>query len=147
MFMFSFIFVIMCALFEWKRICEFWFVYLFISLRDHRGRDHMVVGFITTYAISAYISPPTLWVRILHRWGVLDTTLCDIVCQRLATGRGFLWVLRFPPPKKNWPTRYNWNIVESGIKHHKPNPYLYLYCCCRSNYHERTVGIPLYKSV
>ena len=21
----------------------------------------------------------------------------------------------------NWPPRYNWNIVESGIKHHKPN--------------------------
>jgi hypothetical protein len=23
-------------------------------LRDHLGRDHMVVGFTTTYAISAY---------------------------------------------------------------------------------------------
>ena len=31
---------------------------------------------------------------------------------------GFLRVLRFPPPIK--PPRYNWNIVESGIKHHKP---------------------------
>ena len=30
---------------------------------------------------------------------------------------GFLLVLRFPPP------RYNWNISESCIKHHKP-----LYC-------------------
>ena len=28
---------------------------------------------------------------------------------------GFLWVHLFPPP------RYNWNIVESGLKHHKPN--------------------------
>jgi hypothetical protein len=27
---------------------------------------------------------------------------------------GFLRKLQFPP-------RYNWNIVESGIKHHKPN--------------------------
>jgi hypothetical protein len=26
---------------------------------------------------------------------------------------GFLWVYRFPPP-----LRYNWYIVESGIKHH-----------------------------
>jgi len=25
-----------------------------ISLRDHHGRDRMVVGFITTYVISAY---------------------------------------------------------------------------------------------
>jgi hypothetical protein len=22
--------------------------------------------------------------------------------------------------KKNWPPQYNWNIVESGVKHHKP---------------------------
>jgi hypothetical protein len=29
--------------------------------------------------------------------------------------------------KKNWPTRYNWNIVVSGIKHHKPNPQPLIY--------------------
>ena len=33
---------------------------------------------------------------------------------------GFLRVLRFPP-KKNWPQRYIWNIVESGVKQHQPN--------------------------
>jgi hypothetical protein len=32
---------------------------------------------------------------------------------------GFLRVLQSPPPK-NWPPRYNWNIDESGVKHHKP---------------------------
>jgi hypothetical protein len=37
---------------------------------------------------------------------------------------GFLWVLRFPPPK-NWPPRYNWNIVESGVKYHKPTHFYY----------------------
>ena len=30
--------------------------------------------------------PPLLWVRTLLRWGVLDITLCDKVCQWLATG-------------------------------------------------------------
>ena len=30
-----------------------------------------------------------LWVRTQFRWGVLDTTLCDKVCQWLATGRWF----------------------------------------------------------
>ena len=25
-------------------------------------------------------------------------------------------------PHQNWPPRYNWNIVESGVKHHNPNP-------------------------
>jgi hypothetical protein len=24
--------------------------------------------------------------------------------------------------QQNWPPRYNWNIVESGAKHHNPNP-------------------------
>ena len=34
---------------------------------------------------------------------------------------GFLQVFRFPPP------RYNWNIVESGGKHHKQNKQTNLY--------------------
>ena len=36
--------------------------------------------------------------------------------------RGFLRVLRFPPRKKNWSPWHSWNIVESGGKHHIPNP-------------------------
>jgi hypothetical protein len=53
-----------------------------------RGSDLMIVGFTTTYAISAY-----------HHWScefeprswrsVFDTTLCDKACQWLATGRCF----------------------------------------------------------
>jgi hypothetical protein len=58
-----------------------------IYISGRRGRDHMVVGFATTCAISAYhhywrceFESPT--------WrGVFDTTCCDIVCQWLATGR------------------------------------------------------------
>ena len=34
--------------------------------------------------------------------------------------------------KLNWPQQHNWNIVESGVKYHNPNPnptyLLYLYC-------------------
>ena len=26
---------------------------------------------------------------------------------------------------ENWPPRYNWNIVESGVKHHNTNPEIY----------------------
>ena len=37
---------------------------------------------------------------------------------------GFLWALQFPPPIKLTATIYR-NIVESGIKHHKPNPILF----------------------
>ena len=32
----------------------------------------------------------------------------------------FLRVLRFPPPIKLIATIYNWNIIESGFKHHNP---------------------------
>ena len=53
-----------------------------------RGRDLIVVGLTTIYAISA-LSPLTLWVRIPLKRGVLDTTLCDKVCQWLAAGRWF----------------------------------------------------------
>ena len=53
---------------------------------DRPGHDRMVVGSITTYQC---LSPITLWVRIPRRWGVLDTTLCDQVCQWLATGQWF----------------------------------------------------------
>jgi len=49
------------------------------------GRDHMVVGFTTTYAISAYHHwcwvPISIWARC--------TTLCDKVRQWLAAGRFF----------------------------------------------------------
>jgi hypothetical protein len=55
----------------------------------------MVVGFIT-YLCTQYLSPLTLWVRTPLRRDVLDTTL--------------------------WPLRSNWNIVESGVKQHNPNP-------------------------
>ena len=53
-----------------------------------RGRDHIVVGFTDTYVISAYHHTCCL---LKHRsWrGVLDTTLCDKVCQWLATCRWF----------------------------------------------------------
>jgi len=40
------------------------------------GRDRMVVGFTTTYAISAYYHWSCEFKS--HSWqGVLDTTLCD----------------------------------------------------------------------
>ena len=40
-------------------------------------------------AVKTDLSPLTFWVRFPLRRGVLDTTLCDKVCQRLAAGRWF----------------------------------------------------------
>ena len=74
----------------------------------------MVVGFTTTYAISAY-----------HHWSCeFESRSGDVysiqhyVIKFVSDLRqvcGFLRALQIPPPK-NWP-RDNWNIVESGIKH------------------------------
>jgi hypothetical protein len=30
------------------------------------------------------------------------------------------YVIKFVSDLQNWPPRYNWNIVESGVKHYKP---------------------------
>ena len=56
--------------------------FFYLQYAGRRGRDRMVVGFITTctYAISAYRHQscefePRSWRN------VLDTTLCDKVCQ------------------------------------------------------------------
>ena len=58
-------------------------------------------SWIYNYLCNQYLSPLPLWVRTPLRRDVLDTTLCDQVCQWLATGQGLLRVLRFPPPIKH----------------------------------------------
>jgi hypothetical protein len=59
-------------------------LYCYVTAR--RGHDRMVVGFTTTYAISAY-HHWCLWVRNSIR--ARCTTWCDEVCQWLATDRWF----------------------------------------------------------
>ena len=44
---------------------------------------------IYNYLCNQCLSPLMLRVRIQLRWGVLDTTLCDKVCQWLAAGQWF----------------------------------------------------------
>jgi len=45
-------------------------------------------------------------VKFFKTFGVLEPTLCDKACH--------------------WPSRYNWNIVESGVKHHNHLRYISL---------------------
>ena len=59
------------------------------GVRGRCGRDRMVVGFTPTYAISAHHH----WYSIFDQ-GEVYTTLCDKVCQWLATG---LWSSPGPP--------------------------------------------------
>ena len=75
------------------------------------------------YLCNQCLSPLTLWVRIPIRRGVLDTTLCDEIYQWLATGLWFFIGTPVSSTNNNLSQQYNWNILESGIKHHisKPN--------------------------
>jgi hypothetical protein len=77
-------------------------------IRVRSGGDCMVIGFTTTYAISAY-----------HHWccefeSRSERDVWHYVIKFVSDLRQLGGFLRFPPP------RYDWNIVESGIKHHKP---------------------------
>ena len=50
---------------------------------DRRARNHMVVEFKTNSTLSPY-----------HHSGALDPTVCDLVCQWVATGQ---WFSSVPP--------------------------------------------------
>jgi hypothetical protein len=76
-------------------------------------------SWIYNYLCNQCLSPLMLWVRISIR--VRCTTLCDKVCQWLAIG---LWFSPGPSVfsiKKIFTISYNWNIGESGFKHHQTN--------------------------
>jgi hypothetical protein len=55
---------------------------------EGRSRDDMAVGFIS-YLCTQYLSPLTLCVRTPLSRAVLDTTLCDKVCQLYPIGHWF----------------------------------------------------------
>ena len=60
-----------------------------IALNRLLGPSWSYGSWIYNYLCNRCLSPLTLWVRITLRQGVLDTTLCDTVCQWLATGLWF----------------------------------------------------------
>jgi hypothetical protein len=78
----------------------------------------MLVGFTSTYAIGAYHH----WCCEfeIRSWSGVQHYVIKFVGDLRQVGV-FLRVVWFPPPK-NRPPRYNWNIVGSGIKHHKAKP-------------------------
>jgi hypothetical protein len=93
MFLVGSIFSFMCM------FCRSLFVLL--SFFFWNGGHRMVVGFATTCAISANQHKIC---EFESRWGVLATTLCDIVCQWIATGQCFFPGTPFPPPIKRTTT-------------------------------------------
>ena len=97
-------------------------IYFIISLSTGRGGTSWPwshSSWIYNYLCNQCLSPLMLWVRISIR--ARCTTLCDNICQWLAT----CWWLSPGPPvsSTNKTDRHdtNWNIVESGVKHHQTN--------------------------
>ena len=91
-------------------------------------------SWIYNYMSNEWLSPLKLWVESVSWRGVLDTALCDQVFQWLATGRWYSLGTIIPSANKTDSQDKNRNIVESGVKHHNPNPvilpiYFYLPCC------------------
>jgi len=98
-------------------------------MRGCSCRDHMVVGFTTTYAISVYHH---LSCELESRWwrGVLDTTLCDKVsCGRSVVFSWYSWWRKPECPEKItdlpqvidklYPIMlYRVHLAMSGIKTH-----------------------------
>ena len=68
--------------------------------------SNSIYSSIYSYLCNQCLSPLTLWVRFPLRQGVLDTTLCDKVCQWSTSGRWFSPVLGIPPPIKLTATIY-----------------------------------------
>ena len=76
-------------------------------------------SWIYNYLYNQCLSPLKLWVQTLFMERCMQHYVIKFVSD-LRQVSGFLRVLRFPPPIKLTAIRYNWHIVESGIKHHKP---------------------------
>jgi hypothetical protein len=64
---------------------------------------------------STKIAPVHLQTQFSYVYRLLN---CSVTCDRSVVFSGYSSFLH----QQNWPPRYNWNIVESGIKHHKPKP-------------------------
>ena len=73
-------------------------------------------SWIYNYLCNQCLSPLMLWVLFSIR--ARCTTLCDKVCQWLATSP---WFSPGPPVSTTNKTNRHDNIVESGVKHHQTN--------------------------
>ena len=79
-------------------------------------------SWIYNYICNQCIKPLKLWVWIplmvrCTRYNIMWQSL-SVTCGRSVVVSGSSGFLH----QYNWPPRYNWNIVENGIKYHKPNP-------------------------
>ena len=78
-------------------------------------------------SVSAKGGPIQLMLRVRIPLMARCTTLCDKVCQWLTTGWWYSpGTLVSSTNKTDHHDINDWNIVESGVKHHKANPDQYI---------------------
>ena len=78
-------------------------------------------SWIYNYLCYQCLSTLTLWVRILHRRSVLDTTLCDKVHQLIVAGRWFSPGTHVSSTNKTDCHNITEILLKSGIKHQNPS--------------------------
>ena len=66
-----------------------WICKLKFQIKEEPSWSWSYGSWIYNNLCNQCLLPLKLWVWIPFRWGVLDTTLCNKVCQWLATGRWF----------------------------------------------------------
>ena len=96
-------------------------LWLCLLARGRRSRDRMVVGLTTTCAISTYQYWSCEFKSRTWR-GVLDTTLCDKVCQWLPAGRWFSSCI--PVSSTNKTDRHEINEIILNVTWNTMNPTL-----------------------
>jgi hypothetical protein len=79
-------------------------------------------SWIYNHLCNQGVTQLTLLVRIPLRRCVLDTALCDKVCQWLTTVRWFSPVISVSSTNKT----DRQDIIESGVEHHKPQKTIWL---------------------
>jgi hypothetical protein len=73
-------------------------------------------SWISNYLCNRWLSRISIMARCT--WYNFTWISLLVTCDRSVIFSGYSGFLH----QYNWPSRYNWNIVESGVKHHNHNP-------------------------
>jgi len=95
-----------------------------IIIGNCHGCNRYVIRLTSGFILLMQSTPITTKVvssNPAHGRGVLDTALCNKVCLWLTTGRWCSLCTTVSSTNKT-DCHINWNVAESGIKHHNPNP-------------------------
>ena len=95
-----------------------WGFFQSCSITIFYSRNYYVVYYKTKQQVLNILSCEF---EFMFWQGLFNITLCSKVCPWLAAYRWFSPGTLVSSSNKT-ESRYSWNIVESGIKHHNPNP-------------------------